>query len=227
MFLNVCLFVEISMAIAINSHFPLKCFLAILAPSLAMAADADSSTAIEIHLHTLEGRVEPLKVSRSEITLEEIQEPILQLFGKNVPASIWVSLTMENETYTTPSCQPFLHVANGAAMNTIFAESETDDNVYVKFYSSDRQFEMTVRRSMALRDVQKKLCKAFQQRFPLMTASLVCAGNSFDNFNDMPFVTADDGDEIQVNFDQTSDMCANAICFAVESLRVVVVVVTS
>ena len=63
-------------------------FLAILAPSLAMAADADSSTAIEIHLHTLEGRVEPLKVSRSEITLEEIQEPILQLFGKNVPASI-------------------------------------------------------------------------------------------------------------------------------------------
>ena len=93
------------MTIAINSHFPLKCFLAIVAPSLAMAADADSSTAIEIHLHTLEGRVEPLKVSRSEITLEEIQEPILQLFGKNVPASIWVCLTMENETYTTPSCQ--------------------------------------------------------------------------------------------------------------------------
>ena len=101
-------------------------------------------------------------------------------------------------------------------------KSETANNVYVKFYSSDRQFEMTVRRSMASRDVQKELCKAFQQRFPLMTASLVCAGNTFDNFNDMPFVTADDGDEIQVNFDQTSDMCAEAICFAVESLRVVV-----
>ena len=82
---------------------------------------------------------------------------------------------------------------------------------------------MTVHRTMALRDVQKILCRAFQQRFPLMTANLVCAGNSFDNFTDMPFVTADDGDEIQVNFDQTSGMCAMAICFAVESLRVVVV----
>ena len=98
-------------------------------------------------------------------------------------------------------------------MNTIFMKSETANNVYVKFYSSDRQFEMTVRRSMALRDVQKELCKAFQQRFPLMTASLVCAGSSFGNFTDMPFVTADDGDEIQINFDQTSDMCAEAICF--------------
>ena len=91
-------------------------------------------------------------------------------------------------------------------MNTIFMRSETANNVYVKFYSSDREFEMTVHRTMALRDVQKTLCRAFQHRFHLMTASLVCAGNSFDNFNDMPFVTADDGDEIQVNFDQTSDM---------------------
>ena len=58
-----------------------------------------------------------------------------------------------------------------------------------------------------------------------MTASLVCAGASFDNFKDYPFVDVDDGEDIQVNFEQTSDMCANAICFAVESLRVVVVVV--
>ena len=186
-----------------------------------MAADAESPTAIEIHLHTLEGRMEPLSVTRSDVTLEEMQEPILRLFEKNIPT--WVSLALEGEIFSNANCQPFLHVTSGAAMNTIFAKSETDDNVYVKFYSPDRQFEMTVRRSMALRDVQKKLCKAFQQRFPLMTASLVCAGNSFDNFNDMPFVTADDGDEIQVNFDQTSDMCADAICFAVESLRVVVV----
>ena len=91
-------------------------------------------------------------------------------------------------------------------------KNEAANIVHVKFLSMDREVEMTVRRSMALRDVQKKLCKAFQQRFPLMTASLVCAGNTFDNFNDMPFVTADDGEEIQVTFDQTSDMCANAIC---------------
>ena len=89
---------------------------------------------------------------------------------------------MENETYTTPSCQPFLHVTNGAAMNTIFAPTETDDNVYVKFYSSDREVEVTVRRTMALRDVQKTLSRAFQQRFPLMTANLVCARACFENF---------------------------------------------
>ena len=97
-------------------------------------------------------------------------------------------------------------------MNTIFVRSETANNVYVKFYSSDREFEMTVHRTMALRDVQKTLCRAFQQRFPLMTASLVCAGASFDNFKDYPFVDADDGEDIQVNFEQTSDMCVNAIC---------------
>ena len=74
--------------------------MAILALSFAMAADAESSTAIVIHLHTLEGRVERLKVTRSEMTLEEMQEPILRLFEKNIPATTWVSLTMENESYT-------------------------------------------------------------------------------------------------------------------------------
>ena len=52
-----------------------------------MAADAESPTAIEIHLHTLEGRMEPLSVTRSDVTLEELQEPILQLFEKNIPAT--------------------------------------------------------------------------------------------------------------------------------------------
>ena len=55
-----------------------------------------------------------------------------------------------------------------------------------------------------------------------MTASLVCAGNNFNNFSDMPFVIADDGEEIQVTFDQTSDMCANVL-FAVVPLGVGVV----
>ena len=172
-----------------------------------MAADAESSTAIEIHLQNLEGRLEPLTVTSPKATLEELQEPILQLFEKNISATTWVSLTMESDTYTTPKSQPFLHVTNDDVLQAIFMKSEAANSVDVKFLSLDREVEMTVRRSMALRDVQKKLCKAFQQRFPLMTASLVCAGNSFDNFNDMPFVTADDGDEIQVNFDMTSDMC--------------------
>ena len=184
-----------------------------------MAADAESSTAIEIHLQNLEGRLEPLNVTSPKATLEELQEPILQLFGKNISATTWVSLTMEGETYTTPKSQPFLGVTNGDVLQAIFMKSEAANSVDVKFLSLDREVEMTVRRSMALRDVQKKLCKAFQQRFPLMTASLVCAENNFNNFSDMPFLTADDGEEIQVKFDQTSDMCANAICFSVVSLR--------
>ena len=134
-----------------------------------------------------------------------------------------VSLTMEGETYTTPKSQPFLGVTKGDVLQAIFMKSEAANSVDVKFLSLDREVEMTVRRSMALRDVQKKLCKAFQQRFPLMTASLVCAGKNFDNFKDYPFVDVVAGGDIQVNFEQTSDMCVNAICFAVESLRVVVV----
>ena len=187
-----------------------------------MAAGAKNSTAIEIHLQNLEGRLEPLNVTSPKATLEELQEPILQLFEKNISATTWVSLTMEGDFYTTPSCQPFLGVTNGDVFQAIFMKSEAGISVDVKFLSLDREVEMTVHRTMALRDVQKTLCGAFQQRFPLMTASLVCAGASFDNFKDYPFVDVDDGDEIQVNFDQTSDMCAEAICFAVESLRVVV-----
>ena len=115
--------------------------------------------------------MEPLSVIRSEITLEEMQEPILRLFEKNIPT--WVSLALEGEIFSNANCQPFLRVTSGDVMNTIFVRSETANNVYVKFYSSDREFEMTVHRTMALRDVQKTLCRAFQQRFPLMTASLV------------------------------------------------------
>ena len=56
MLLNVYPLVAISMTIAINSHFSAQVlFLAILALSFAMAADAESSTAIVIHLHTLVG----------------------------------------------------------------------------------------------------------------------------------------------------------------------------
>ena len=177
-----------------------------------MATDAENSTAIEIHLQNLEGRLEPLNVTSPKATLEELQAPILQLFEKNISATTWVSLTMEGDTYTTPKSQPFLGVTNGDVLQALFMKNEAANIVHVKFLSLDREVEMTVRRSMALRDVQKKLCKAFQQRFPLMTASLVCAGKNFDNFSDMPFVTADDGEEIQVTFDQTSDMCANVIC---------------
>ena len=78
-----------------------------------MAADAESPTAIEIHLQNLEGRLEPLTVTSPKATLEELQEPILQLFEKNISAMTWASLTMEGDTYTTPKSQPFLHVPNG------------------------------------------------------------------------------------------------------------------
>ena len=66
----------------LTAFFRSSGFLAILALSFAMAADAESSTAIEIHLQNLEGRLEPLNVTSPKATLEELQEPILQLFGK-------------------------------------------------------------------------------------------------------------------------------------------------
>ena len=65
---------------------------------------------------------------------------------------------------------------------------------------------MLVKRNMPLRDVQQKLCREFRQRFPLMSANLSCAGQNFDDFNDKPFVQAEDNDEVLVTFSQTTDL---------------------
>ena len=86
-----------------------------------MAADAESPTAIEIHLHTLEGRMEPLSVTRSDVTLEELQEPILRLFEKNIPT--WVSLALEGEIFSNANGQSFLRDTAGDVLQAMFMKS--------------------------------------------------------------------------------------------------------
>ena len=71
---------------------------------------------------------------------------------------------------------------------------------------------MTVKKTDSLREVQRELCKAFHQRFPLMAASVGRAGTTYSDFNDLPFAVAEEGDEMQVTFEQTSDMWRPFAC---------------
>ena len=82
----------------------------------------------------------------------------------------------------------------------------------VDFRSGAREVTMTVKKTDPLREVQRELCKAFHQRFPLMAASVVCAGTTYSDFNDLPFADAENGEEIQVTFEQTNDMWRPFAC---------------
>ena len=62
-------------------------------------------------------------------------------------------------------------------------------------------------RLFALRDVQHLLCRALQERFPLMCANLKVEGINYDNFDDMPFLQLKDiENEVHVQFERTTDM---------------------
>ena len=84
--------------------------------------------------------------------------------------------------------------------------SQKSNVVQLNFTSDGKTKTLAVTRSMSLREVQQMLCSAFRQRFPLMCANLKQAGELFDNFDDMPFVDAEDAEDIIVTFDVTSDM---------------------
>ena len=166
-----------------------------------MAAVSDSST---VFMLSMDGRREAFVVTNSEVTLGEMQKQVLALFEKT--PETWVSLIMESVTYTLPESQPLLLAEDGDVLETVFYSNRTPNSVELNFRMEEQAVLMVVERTMALRDVQETLCRAFRQRFPLMCASVVCAGTSFDEFNDMPFVGAEEGDEIPVSFSTTSDM---------------------
>ena len=45
-----------------------------------------------------------------------------------------------------------------------------------------------------------------------MAASVVCAGTTYSEFGDLPFAEAEEGEHIQVTFEQTSDMWRPFAC---------------
>ncbi len=60
----------------------------------------------------------------------------------------------------------------------------------------DHLLIMDVPRNICLRDLQKKLCVLYKQRFPKMMAILEVQGDVFDGFEESPFVAVQ-GEEVE------------------------------
>ena len=82
-----------------------------------------------------------------------------------------------------------------------------DESVTIVVMRGEAAVEVEVLRAVELRHVQKCLCGAFHERFPLMCASLTDSdGQKFDDFNDTPFTNAEPNDIFEVAFELTRDM---------------------
>ena len=82
-----------------------------------------------------------------------------------------------------------------------------EESVTIVVVRGEKAVEVEVLRAVELRHVQKCLCNAFRERFPLMCASLTDAeGQKFDDFNDMPFKNTEPNEIYEVAFELTRDM---------------------
>ena len=89
----------------------------------------------------------------------------------------------------------------------LLVDEPVEETVKVVILSGGESVEMEVLRDVQLRHVQKCLCNAFRERFPLMCASLTdSGGQTFDDFNDTPFKDAEPNDIFEVAFELTRDM---------------------
>ena len=77
--------------------------------------------------------------------------------------------------------------------------------IRISFHTAECVVEMDVTKSISLRDLQKRLCTAFRQRFPAMKADLVIRGKRWDCFHQMPLVDCEHGEEIETIFAPTDD----------------------
>ena len=75
----------------------------------------------------------------------------------------------------------------------------------VLFSSGTKLFELPVQPEADLRSLQKQLCELFGQRFPKMMAAIRIGGERFDEFGDKPFGNVQDGETVEVEFEQTTD----------------------
>ena len=105
------------------------------------------------------------EVTNAEITLGELQKDVLMLFEKDISAT-WVSLVWESVTYAKPDSQPFVDASEGDVLNAVFETSQSLYEVDGMFRSSVRETTMTVKKTDSLRDIQRKLFKAFRRSFP-------------------------------------------------------------
>ena len=83
----------------------------------------------------------------------------------------------------------------------------TEDTLCIVVKNAEHAIQIEVPREVELRYVQRLLCKAFKERFPLMCASLSDSeGRFFDEFSDRPFKCAEPNDVYEIAFALTRDM---------------------
>ena len=83
----------------------------------------------------------------------------------------------------------------------------SEKTITVVILCADESVEVEVLREVELRHVQKRLCNAFHESFPLMCAHLANSeGQIFDDFNDTPFKDAEPNEIYKVTFELTRDM---------------------
>ena len=89
----------------------------------------------------------------------------------------------------------------------LLVDEPGNESVTIVVIRGEEAVEVEVLRAVELRHVQKCLCNAFRERFPLMCASLTDSeGQTFDDFNDTPFKDAEPNDIFEVAFELTRDM---------------------
>ena len=80
-------------------------------------------------------------------------------------------------------------------------------SVRVRLCAAGRlSIEHSFPKDASLRDVQQELCGLCRKRFPWESAAVTVNGVTFDDFIDKPFVSAVDGERVNVVFAQSTDM---------------------
>ena len=157
----------------------------------------------KVSLLSISGASVGLFVQNLEASLHEKMQEICSSFNKPYPQN-WAALTSNKVSFEQPDSQPFLRAQDGDIYMVLFEEN---DVLELQFMSKEHKKTLMVRQNMSLRDVQHLLCRAFQERFPLMCANLKVEGITYDNFDDMPFLQLKDNEkEVHVQFERTTDM---------------------
>ena len=94
-----------------------------------------------------------------------------------------------------------------AIQGPLHEDLQADETVIVVVFRGEDSVVVEVLRKVELRHVQKDLCNAFKERFPLMCANLTDPdGQMFHDFDDMPFKDAEPNRVYEVTFELTRDM---------------------
>ena len=157
----------------------------------------------KVSLRSISGAHVELVVQSLEASLQEKMQVICSSFNKPYPQT-WAVLTSKKVSFEQPDSQPFLSAQDGDIYMVVFQKNNV---LELQFMSKEHKKILMVKQNMSLRGVQHLLCRAFQQRFPMMCATLNIGGTTYDNFADMPFLQLRDNEkEVHVEFERTPDM---------------------